>query len=119
MHICTYDEIFKNFLQSRQTDVYSSRLKHCSYYGAIILKGLEVNWKQFKDEMPEDNTCLLICGKINTDPLSSTGNDLAYMEFIDFRNGLLVSDSDVYEDYEPDPEDYWIYKKDITTPFND
>lgn len=78
--------------------------------------GQPMEWTQFKDKMPERNDHLLICGKINTDPLEiSTKNtcfDLVYYSY-----GLILSECDDYQDYEPDPEDYWMYLDDIPTPY--
>ena len=75
-----------------------------------------MEWKQFKNEKPEDDSRLLICGVINTDPLRCCTNYM-YMEFVDYRKGLIASDSETLDDCEPDPEDYWVYQNDIPTPF--
>jgi hypothetical protein len=78
-----------------------------------------MEWKHFKDEMPEGHCRLLICGKINDDPLTPSEYDYTYMEFIDFKDGLLVPDDDGQEWYRPDSEGYWMYQNDIKTPFEE
>ena len=75
-----------------------------------------MNWKKFKDEMPRSPSRLLICGTLNTDPLTPADEQYNFMEFVDFKNGLLQSDSDLFEAYAPDEDDYWIYQSDIQTP---
>lgn len=78
-----------------------------------------MEWKQFKDIMPQGSCRLLIYGHINTDPLTPPEYDYTFMEFVDFKNGLIIPDDDGMEHYAPDPEDYWMYQKDIKTPFKD
>ena len=78
-----------------------------------------MQWKQFEDKMPEGDCRLLICGHLNTDPLTPPEYDYTYLEFVDYKDGLLIPDDDGHEWYAPDPEDYWIYQKSILTPFDD
>lgn len=75
-----------------------------------------MKWKQFKDVMPEDDYRLLIYGHLNTDPLTPPEYDYTFMEFVDFKNGLIIPQDDEQAWYAPDPEDYWVYPKDIETP---
>lgn len=93
-------------------------IKMASMYDHIRENMNRIEWKQFKDVMPEDDTRLLICGYIDTDPLYQS-NRIQFMEFIDYKDGLLVPDDDGIEWHAPDPEDYWMYQKDIKTPFKD
>jgi hypothetical protein len=77
-----------------------------------------MEWTQFKDKMPEGDCRLLICGIIDIDPLFQC-TDYMYMEFIDYENNLLKPDDDGQAWYAPDPETYWIYQKDIPTPYKE
>ena len=77
-----------------------------------------MEWIQFKDEMPEDNSSLLICGKISCDPLTESADSYIYLEFVDYRHGLLMLDGNIDESFLPNPVDYWVYRKDIKTPYN-
>ena len=78
-----------------------------------------MHWKKFKDEMPKNNSRLLICGTLNTDPLTPPDEIYNYMEFVDFKDNVIISDDDGQPWYAPDEDTYWIYQSDIVTPFND
>ena len=78
-----------------------------------------MKWTQFKDKMPKDGSRLLICGKIDTDPMEQPDYPTVYMEFMDYKDGLLISDDDGQEWSSPEPEDYWIYQNSIITPFDE
>lgn len=72
-----------------------------------------MNWTQFKDKLPENNSRILIYGCVNGgiyDP------EWMFMEFVDYKDGLIISDDDGLPWYKPNPEDYWLYQKDIPTP---
>lgn len=74
-----------------------------------------MKWKQFKDEMPQGACRLLICGIVRTDPLEQCTN-YEFMEFVNYgAYGFLYPDDNAR--FIPNPEYYWIYQKDIETPF--
>lgn len=73
-----------------------------------------MKWRQFKQEMPKENTRLLICGIISTDPLEQCTNYM-YMDFFHYDDGHIFIDDKWYK---PDPGDYWIYESHIQTPYS-
>jgi len=79
--------------------------------------GKHMNWTQFKDKMPIEGSRLLICGIIKTDPLERPGTNYMFMEFINYEDGLLKSDDDGQEWYEPYPDTYWMYQRDVPAPY--
>ena len=74
-------------------------------------EGINMNWRKFGDELPKDNSLILICSVINTDPLYQP-DKLTQILTGNYNKGLI--DGSIH----PDPEyDYWLYINEIPTPF--
>lgn len=75
-------------------------------------------WKRFRDAIPEEDSRILVCGFIDTDPLYQSSKPI-YMEIVTYDDGMITADGDEHWTREPDPETYWMYLKNIPTPFDD
>ena len=77
-----------------------------------------MNWTKFKDKMPEVGSRLLLCCKVNTDPLTQPKKPIISLELVTYGPyGFFYTDDDAR--FNPSPEDYWMYHGDIPTPFEE